>query len=256
MRLVAAVVGLALMVLLAGCAVPARRPIVFEPEGDENTISYYVVGEPYSTSSTSCGDVTLHLSVFSIAGSGYMGAFVHYSYLGGESFLLEPLEDFTLRIVEETGEEVVVSPRSPSDLERAIRASKNAALFAQALFAGISAAAVRPTTVAGPNGTYVIDDTAIKQAVIANETVDVMAATQATADILTEVVHSNVLKKHTLFPGGDIAGLVYFPAKFAATSAYRTTRTNKRELSERRFELSFETPCGTETVVFVPVEGE
>ena len=256
MHFVRAIALITVLAVLSGCAVTGTRPYVFEPEEREDLISYYVVGQPYATTSSSCNDLTVSLYPSVVSGSSYMRAFIYYQNTSDETFLLQPLEALSLDVLSPDGESEAIEPRSPSDMQRRIEASKNSGLFAQALLGALSAAAVRPTTITGPGGTYEIDDTAGKYVAIADRTAAGMAITSMSSHMLSDAVSSHVLRRHTLFPGAGIGGFVYFPQSGLSGPTPLSGRSLSRAVRDRRFTLSIETACGCETISFTPVEGE
>ena len=55
MRVAAIILVVSVSMALAGCAI-TRKTYVFEPKEGPNQLSYYVVGQPYATAVTDCGD--------------------------------------------------------------------------------------------------------------------------------------------------------------------------------------------------------
>ena len=72
------IVILAAVASLCGCAGMGGRPYVFEPQERDALVPYYVVGQPYASASSDCGQVTVSLAPSILGGGSYMRAFVHY----------------------------------------------------------------------------------------------------------------------------------------------------------------------------------
>jgi hypothetical protein len=241
--------------LFVGCSTIPKYPYVYEPTKGAEVFSYYVLGTPYAAIETDCADIRMSIGPTMLNQKYYMRVFISYNNLSDQPFLFYPLDSLSL-CIEDNDKSNIISATSPNEIVRSIDITKNTALFFQALSGGIEAAAVRPTTINGPGGTYKIDDVARKQQLAIDRAAGNMAVTDVLGEGLKTSFSSTVLRRHTIFPGGSLAGFAYFQAPGHTAPKGISERALAAYIASHRFNITIRTACGVQTVQFVPAPGE
>ncbi len=245
----------ALLLSLSACTSIPRVSLVFEAAPAEEVYPYYVLGTPYAALECECADIRVSITPVTLNTYEYFQAFISYHNNSDQPFHFYPLDSLTFSITDPVHTENT-APASPHGIIRDIDISKNTVQFFEALSAGVQAATVQPTSIVGPGGTYVVDDVAEKRQRILDRSGENLATAEWIGEGNKAAFNSTVLRRHTIFPGGSLAGFAYFPAKGQTAPWSYSERAVSDYIDGHHFEVTIHTACGVRTARFTPARGE
>jgi hypothetical protein len=199
-----------LFLTVVGCA-SRRPPIVFAPQPSTQLACFYDRGMPFAMMLEDSAFLTLSLAPDVVAGVEYMRLGIFLRHRGHQPILFDPVGCAWLSMDDGKNSYEGIRPEPPHEMLANLKDGMVAGAFLVAVFTGLRAASVTPTTVDGPAGQrWVIHDEDAKQQRVYEQGAAQIAAYLAQSAAYSDAVDQGLLRKTTLLPGNAISGYVYF----------------------------------------------
>lgn len=188
---------------------------LFQPQKQDNVISYFKNGMPFGAVKGENCDLLVHIEPLEMFGRSYIRLWLLYNnYFDGE-YLFEPQKNLELSFVTKKLDLLVSNPTSPTLLLQRIKNDEQEKSILTAIGGVLQAITTQATKIKSSDGTtYEFNDQNDKMTEAFEKTRQDIFDISSWYGAFSNSINSGILRRNTLFNGDGVNGYVYFEVPY------------------------------------------